>query len=93
MKAPDTVVGPADEVLIPRDSVKTDYEVELAVVLCREGGPTWTARSRRHAVIAGYAISNDVSERDLPDRARRAVGQGQELRDVQPARAVAGHPG
>ncbi len=33
MKAPDTVVGPQDGVLIPRRSVKTDYEVELAVVL------------------------------------------------------------
>ena len=35
MKAPDTVVGPYDEVLIPRGSVKTDWEVELAVVIGR----------------------------------------------------------
>lgn len=62
MKAPDTVVGPDDEVLIPRGSVKTDYEVELAVVIGREAayldGPEQAA-----GVIAGYAISNDVSER------------------------------
>ena len=62
MKAPDTVVGPADDVLIPRRSVKTDYEVELAVVICREAA---YLDSPEHAagVIAGYAISNDVSER------------------------------
>lgn len=62
MKAPDTVVGPADDVLIPRGSVQTDYEVELAVVIGREAayldGPEQAA-----GVIAGYAISNDVSER------------------------------
>lgn len=62
MKAPDTVVGPADDVLIPRGSAKTDYEVELAVVIGRQAayldGPQTAA-----GVIAGYAISNDVSER------------------------------
>jgi 2-keto-4-pentenoate hydratase/2-oxohepta-3-ene-1,7-dioic acid hydratase in catechol pathway len=64
MKAPDTVVGPDDEVLIPRASTKTDYEVELAVVIGR------TARYLDSPVaaaehIAGYAISNDVSEREF----------------------------
>ncbi|WP_042365216.1 fumarylacetoacetate hydrolase family protein [Streptacidiphilus neutrinimicus] len=63
MKASDTVVGPYDEVLVPRGSAKTDWEVELAVVI--------GARARylaspadADAVIAGYAISNDVSERE-----------------------------
>jgi len=64
MKAPDTVVGPDDEVLVPRLSTKTDYEVELAVVIGR------TARyldspAAAADVIAGYAISNDVSEREF----------------------------
>ncbi|MEV6637736.1 fumarylacetoacetate hydrolase family protein [Actinoplanes sp. NPDC051470] len=64
MKAPDTVVGPADDVLIPRRSAKTDYEVELAVVIGS------TARyldspADADAHIAGYAISNDVSEREF----------------------------
>src|SRR5918999_2848729 len=36
MKAPSTVVGPDDDVLIPRGSVKTDYEIELAIVIGRE---------------------------------------------------------
>jgi 2-keto-4-pentenoate hydratase/2-oxohepta-3-ene-1,7-dioic acid hydratase in catechol pathway len=64
MKAPYTVVGPQDTVLIPRGSVKTDYEVELAVVIGR------TARyleSPEAALghVAGYAVSNDVSEREF----------------------------
>ncbi|MGH3262502.1 MAG: fumarylacetoacetate hydrolase family protein, partial [Trebonia sp.] len=64
MKAPDTVVGPDDDVLIPRRSAKTDYEVELAVVLgstARYLGSPHEARS----CVAGFAISNDVSEREF----------------------------
>ncbi|MBA0052018.1 FAA hydrolase family protein [Streptomyces sp. AJS327] len=62
MKASNTVVGPDDTVLIPPGSEKTDYEVELAVVIGR------TARYLRDpgeapAHIAGYTIANDVSER------------------------------
>ncbi|MEU5105626.1 fumarylacetoacetate hydrolase family protein [Streptomyces sp. NPDC021354] len=62
MKAPDTVVGPEDTVLVPRGSEKTDWEVELAVVIGR------TARylesdEEALASVAGYAIAHDVSER------------------------------
>ncbi|MFE9332456.1 fumarylacetoacetate hydrolase family protein [Streptomyces sp. NPDC006925] len=62
MKAPDTVVGPHDPVLIPRGSRKTDWEVELAVVVGR------TARylesdQEALACVAGYTVGNDVSER------------------------------
>ncbi|MFF0072277.1 fumarylacetoacetate hydrolase family protein [Streptomyces sp. NPDC005494] len=61
-KAPDTVVGPEDTVLVPRGSRKTDWEVELAVVIGR------TARyldSAEEALghVAGYATAHDVSER------------------------------
>ncbi|GAB3923219.1 2-hydroxyhepta-2,4-diene-1,7-dioate isomerase [Microlunatus endophyticus] len=64
LKTPDTVVGPADTVLIPRKSVKTDWEVELAVVI---GAQARYLDSPDDApgVIAGYAISNDVSEREF----------------------------
>jgi 2-keto-4-pentenoate hydratase/2-oxohepta-3-ene-1,7-dioic acid hydratase in catechol pathway len=64
MKAPDTVVGPQDDVLIPRKSAKTDYEVELAVVL----GATaryLASPDEAQACVAGFAISNDVSEREF----------------------------
>ncbi|MEU5341255.1 MULTISPECIES: fumarylacetoacetate hydrolase family protein [unclassified Streptomyces] len=63
-KAADTVVGPYDTVLVPRGSVKTDWEVELAVVIGR------TARylgSHEEALahVAGYAVAHDVSEREF----------------------------
>ncbi|GAA4289137.1 fumarylacetoacetate hydrolase family protein [Georgenia daeguensis] len=63
-KTPNTVVGPHDDVLIPRGSTRTDWEVELAVVVGRRAryldSPADAA-----AHIAGYTISNDVSEREL----------------------------
>jgi len=64
MKAPDTVVGPYDDVLVPRGSTKTDWEVELAVVIGR------TARYLESeddamACVGGYAVVNDVSEREF----------------------------
>ncbi|WP_327247695.1 fumarylacetoacetate hydrolase family protein [Streptomyces sp. NBC_01320] len=62
MKAPSTVVGPHDTVLIPRGSAKTDWEVELAVVIGRHARYL-ADPSDAAAVIGGYAISNDVSER------------------------------
>ena len=64
LKTPDTVVGPDDEVLVPRSSVKTDWEVELAVVIGREARYL-AAPADAAACIAGYAISNDVSEREF----------------------------
>ncbi|MFJ9025797.1 fumarylacetoacetate hydrolase family protein [Streptomyces sp. NPDC102259] len=64
MKDPGTVVGPRDEVLVPRGSRKTDWEVELAVVIGRRArylaGP-----GEAPEVIAGYAVSHDVSEREF----------------------------
>ncbi len=64
LKASNTVIGPNDEILVPRGSHKTDYEVELAVVIGQTAryldGPSQAA-----SVIAGYAISNDVSEREF----------------------------
>ncbi|TDC05224.1 FAA hydrolase family protein [Nonomuraea longispora] len=64
MKASSTMVGPHDEVLIPRGSVKTDWEVELAIVIGQEARYLGSAEEAR-GVIAGYAISNDVSEREF----------------------------
>ncbi|MFB7637126.1 fumarylacetoacetate hydrolase family protein [Streptomyces sp. NPDC056149] len=62
MKAPDTVVGPDDPVLIPRGSVKTDWEVELAVVIGRTARYLDT-HEQALAAVAGYAVAHDVSER------------------------------
>ncbi|GAA2332096.1 fumarylacetoacetate hydrolase family protein [Dactylosporangium salmoneum] len=64
MKAADTVVGPDDAVRIPRASTKTDYEVELAVVIGSLARYLDSpADAERH--IAGYAVANDVSEREF----------------------------
>jgi 2-keto-4-pentenoate hydratase/2-oxohepta-3-ene-1,7-dioic acid hydratase in catechol pathway len=64
MKDPGTVVGPYDEVLVPRGSTRTDWEVELAVVI---GATARYLRSPEAAerCVAGYAVSHDVSEREF----------------------------
>ncbi|MFF9481219.1 fumarylacetoacetate hydrolase family protein [Streptomyces sp. NPDC014733] len=62
LKAPDTVVGPDDTVLVPRGAEKTDWEVELAVVIGRTARYLPDGEAAR-AVIAGYTIAHDVSER------------------------------
>jgi len=64
LKASRTVVGPHDDVLIPRRSTKTDYEVELAVVIGATARYLDSAADSA-ACIAGYAVSNDVSEREF----------------------------
>jgi len=64
LKTPDTVIGANDEVSIPRSSMKTDWEVELAVVIGTQARYLESPDDAR-ACIAGYAISNDVSEREF----------------------------
>jgi 2-keto-4-pentenoate hydratase/2-oxohepta-3-ene-1,7-dioic acid hydratase in catechol pathway len=64
MKAPDTVVGPNDTVLVPRASRKTDWEVELAVVIGRTARYLGSAEEGL-AHVAGYAVAHDVSEREF----------------------------
>ena len=63
MKAPNTLVGPHDDVRIPHKSQKTDWEIELAVVI---GSTASYLASPADALahVAGYAVSNDVSERE-----------------------------
>ncbi|WP_432171657.1 fumarylacetoacetate hydrolase family protein [Streptomyces sp. 1222.5] len=63
-KAPDTVVGPNDTVLVPRGSVKTDWEVELAVVIGRTARYLASAEEGL-AHVAGYTVAHDVSEREF----------------------------
>ncbi|WP_363326315.1 fumarylacetoacetate hydrolase family protein [Haloactinopolyspora sp.] len=63
LKHPGAVVGPNDDVLIPRGAQKVDWEVELAVVIGREASHLESpADAADH--IAAYTVSNDVSERD-----------------------------
>ena len=62
MKGSNTVVGPNDHLLIPRKSVKTDWEAELGVVISKDARYL-NSPSEAPEYIAGYCVSNDVSER------------------------------
>jgi 2,4-didehydro-3-deoxy-L-rhamnonate hydrolase len=61
-KAPNTLVGPDDDVRIPRGSTKLDWEVELGIVIGRRASYLGSAAEARD-VIAGWVVVNDVSER------------------------------
>ena len=61
MKATSAVCGPNDDVIIPKGSLKTDWEVELGVVIGREARYVDEADAMSH--VAGYCVINDVSER------------------------------
>ncbi|MGL4489262.1 MAG: fumarylacetoacetate hydrolase family protein [Rhizobiaceae bacterium] len=61
MKATSAICGPNDPIIIPRTSVKTDWEVELAVIIGTKAKYVSEADALKH--VAGYAVANDVSER------------------------------
>ncbi|MFO1175030.1 MAG: fumarylacetoacetate hydrolase family protein [Paracoccaceae bacterium] len=61
MKATSAICGPNDPIVIPRGSVKTDWEVELAVIIGKTAKYVTEAEALSH--VAGYAVTNDVSER------------------------------
>ena len=61
-KAPSCIVGPNDDVIIPRGSHKTDWEVELAIVIGERA--SYVGANEALDFIAGYCVCNDVSERE-----------------------------
>ena len=61
MKATSSIVGPDDDILLPRGSQKTDWEVELGVVIGKPGKYVSEADSLAH--VAGYCVVHDISER------------------------------
>src|SRR6478735_2339021 len=61
MKATSSIVGPDDDILLPRGSQKTDWEVELGVVIGKPGKYISEADSLAH--VAGYCVVHDISER------------------------------
>ncbi|WP_438753982.1 fumarylacetoacetate hydrolase family protein [Pararhizobium sp. O133] len=63
MKATSAITGPNDNVIIPRNSKKTDWEVELGVVIGDEARYVTEADAMNH--VAGYCLINDVSEREF----------------------------
>ncbi len=63
MKATSAICGPNDPIVIPRTSVKTDWEVELAVIIGHRAKYVSEAEAMDH--VAGYAVVNDISEREF----------------------------
>jgi 2-keto-4-pentenoate hydratase/2-oxohepta-3-ene-1,7-dioic acid hydratase in catechol pathway len=61
MKATSAIVGPDDDILIPRGSQKTDWEVELGVIIGRKA--KYVSQDEAMDYVAGYCVSHDVSER------------------------------
>ena len=63
MKAPSSITGPNDDVVLPRGSVKSDWEVELGVIIGRHA--KYVEEKDALDYVAGYCVVNDVSERAL----------------------------
>ncbi|MBE7178680.1 MAG: fumarylacetoacetate hydrolase family protein, partial [Mucilaginibacter polytrichastri] len=62
-KSTTSLCGPNDQIIIPRDSVKTDWEVELAVIIGKKA--SYVEETEAMDYVAGYALHNDVSEREF----------------------------
>ena len=60
-KLPNCIVGPDDEVMVPKGSTKLDYEIEIAFVIGKRA--RYVSEKDARSYIAGYAICNDISER------------------------------
>jgi 2-keto-4-pentenoate hydratase/2-oxohepta-3-ene-1,7-dioic acid hydratase in catechol pathway len=65
-KAPSCIIGPNDDVIIPKGSKNTDWEVELAIIIGRTGTYIELDKALNH--VAGYAVCNDLSEREWQHR-------------------------
>jgi 2,4-diketo-3-deoxy-L-fuconate hydrolase len=63
MKSTTAIIGPDDDIIIPRDSQKTDWEVELAVVIGRKA--SYVDEADAMNFVAGYCLHNDISEREF----------------------------
>ncbi len=63
MKSTTAIVGPNDDIVIPKNSKKTDWEVELAVVIGKKA--SYVSEADAMDYVAGYVLHNDVSEREF----------------------------
>jgi len=63
LKATSSIVGPNDNIIIPKDSTKTDWEVELAIVMGKKA--SYVSEADAMDYVAGYVLHNDVSEREF----------------------------
>lgn len=63
LKAPSSLIGPNDNVVIPKNSTKTDWEVELAIVIGKKAN--YVENDDAMNYVAGFCLHNDVSEREF----------------------------
>ena len=70
-KAPTSICGPNDDTITPKDSTKLDYEIELGIVIGSRA--RYLDKSKAMDAVAGYFLTNDVSERDF--QISRSSGQ------------------
>ena len=91
MKATSAIVGPNDDVLIPRGSKKTDWEVELGIVIGKAAKYVTEDEALDH--VAGYCVINDVSERAFQTERQGQWTKGKSCDTFGPTRPVAGDPG
>ena len=61
LKATSAIIGPNDDVIIPKNSIKSDWEVELGVIIGKEA--KYISEEQSQDYIAGYCVVNDLSER------------------------------
>ncbi|MFG1994173.1 fumarylacetoacetate hydrolase family protein [Actinoplanes sp. NPDC048988] len=83
-KSPNTLIGPHDDVRIPRNSVKTDWEVELGIVIGSRTSYLDSVEQARDA-IAGYVLVNDVSEREFQQERGGQWSKGKSAETFNPA--------
>ena len=90
-KAPSCVVGPNDDVMIPKGSTKTDWEVELAIVIGTRAN--YVSESQALSHVAGFCVCNDVSEREYQLERSGQWMKGKGAPTFGPLGPVAGHAG
>jgi 2-keto-4-pentenoate hydratase/2-oxohepta-3-ene-1,7-dioic acid hydratase in catechol pathway len=83
-KAPNTLIGPNDDVIIPKDSLKSDWEVELGIVIGKRA-KYLSSPADAEAHIAGYVLVNDVSEREFQLERQGQWSKGKSCETFNPA--------
>ena len=83
-KSPNTLIGPNDDVRIPRGSTKTDWEVELGIVIGRRANYLDDEEEAK-GVIAGFVLVNDVSEREFQLERSGQWSKGKSAETFNPA--------
>jgi 2-keto-4-pentenoate hydratase/2-oxohepta-3-ene-1,7-dioic acid hydratase in catechol pathway len=83
-KSPNTLIGPGDDVRIPRGSAKTDWEVELGIVIGRRTSYLDSVEDAA-AAIAGFVLVNDVSERAFQNERGGQWSKGKSAETFNPA--------